>query len=162
MLPVVAALVLSQYVRSHVSRDDPTSQCLWWVEGSVVLFEQSALGNPETPGDTEFTAVSASFATWNRQLERSGTVFRLALPSSRFNRTIGVWSGVSCDLAGNLVVAEEFARRKDQWLPSADDREFVRSLMQRVVDPARMAGWIAPPERGINSLPIDYEYVRLS
>ena len=35
MLPVVAALVLSQYVRSHVSRDDPTSQCLWWVEGSV-------------------------------------------------------------------------------------------------------------------------------
>jgi hypothetical protein len=29
------------------------------------------------------------------------------------------------------------------------------SLMQGVVDPARMAGWIAPPERGINSLPID-------
>jgi benzoyl-CoA 2,3-epoxidase subunit B len=33
--------------------------------------------------------------------------------------------------------------------------------MQRVVDPARMAGWIAPLGRGINSLPIDYEYVRL-
>ena len=40
-------------------------------------------------------------------------------------------------------------------------REFVKSLMQRVVDPARMAGWIAPPEAGINSLPVDYEYVRL-
>jgi len=33
--------------------------------------------------------------------------------------------------------------------------------MQGLVDPARMAGWTAPRERGINSLPIDYEYVRL-
>ena len=33
--------------------------------------------------------------------------------------------------------------------------------MQRVTEPGKMAGWIAPPERGINDLPIDYEYVRL-
>jgi benzoyl-CoA 2,3-dioxygenase component B len=98
---------------------------------------------------------------WNRQLERSGIAFRLTLPSSRFNRTIGVWSATSCDLAGNIITAEEFARRTDECLPSSRDREFVKSLMQRVVDPARMAGWIAPPERGINSLPIDYQYVRL-
>jgi len=25
-----------------------------------------------------------------------------------------------------------------------------------------MAAWIAPPDRGINNLPVDYEYVRLS
>jgi len=25
-----------------------------------------------------------------------------------------------------------------------------------------MAGWIAPPDRGINNLPVEYEYVRLS
>src|SRR5450432_2698816 len=99
---------------------------------------------------------------WNRQLERSGIAFRLALPSSRFNRTIGVWSAASCDLMGNIITAEGFERQRSQCLPSGDDREFVKSLMQRVVDPARMAGWIAPPERGINSLPIDYEYVRLS
>jgi hypothetical protein len=37
----------------------------------------------------------------------------------------------------------------------------VKSLMQRMVDPAQMAGWIVPPERGISSLPIDCEYVRL-
>jgi hypothetical protein len=24
-----------------------------------------------------------------------------------------------------------------------------------------MAGWVAPPERGINNLPVDYEYVKL-
>jgi len=38
----------------------------------------------------------------------------------------------------------------------------VRSLMQRVVEPGKMAGWVAPPERGINNLPVDYEYVHLS
>jgi benzoyl-CoA 2,3-dioxygenase component B len=34
--------------------------------------------------------------------------------------------------------------------------------MQRVVAPGKMAGWIAPPERGINGMPTDYEYVRLN
>jgi benzoyl-CoA 2,3-dioxygenase component B len=37
----------------------------------------------------------------------------------------------------------------------------VHSLMQRVVEPGKMAGWIAPPERGINNLPVEYEYVKL-
>jgi len=27
--------------------------------------------------------------------------------------------------------------------------------------PGKMAGWIAPPDRGINNLPLDYEYVHL-
>ena len=98
---------------------------------------------------------------WNRQLERSGIAFRLTLPSSRFNRTIGVWSAASCDPAGNPIEADDFERARDRWLPSSADRAFVRSLMQRVIDPRQMAGWIAPPERGINNLPIEYEYVRL-
>jgi benzoyl-CoA 2,3-dioxygenase component B len=34
--------------------------------------------------------------------------------------------------------------------------------MHRVVEPGKMAAWIAPPDRGINNLAIDYEYVRLS
>jgi benzoyl-CoA 2,3-epoxidase subunit B len=33
--------------------------------------------------------------------------------------------------------------------------------MQRVTMPGKMAAWIAPPERGINNLPLDYEYVHL-
>jgi hypothetical protein len=31
-----------------------------------------------------------------------------------------------------------------------------------VVEPGKIAGWIAPPERGINNLPVEYEYVRLN
>jgi benzoyl-CoA 2,3-epoxidase subunit B len=30
-----------------------------------------------------------------------------------------------------------------------------------VTEPGKMAGWIAPPDRGINANPIEYAYVRL-
>jgi len=99
---------------------------------------------------------------WNRLLERSGFDVRVTLPSARFNRAIGVWSAVRCDPSGAQLSAKEFERRKDEWLPSASDRAFVHGLMQRVVLPGRMAAWIAPPERGINNLAIDYEYVHLA
>ena len=42
------------------------------------------------------------------------------------------------------------------------DRAFVHSLMQPVTEPGKMAAWIAPPDRGINNLAVDYEYVRLA
>ena len=99
---------------------------------------------------------------WNRQLERSGIDFRVTLPSSRFDRAIGVWANVRCDLSGRIIGADEFERSRHEWLPSAADRAFVQSLMQRVARPGKMAAWIAPPERGINNLAIDYEYVRLN
>jgi benzoyl-CoA 2,3-dioxygenase component B len=34
--------------------------------------------------------------------------------------------------------------------------------MGRVVEPGRFAGWIAPPARGINHQPIEFEYVRFN
>ncbi len=33
--------------------------------------------------------------------------------------------------------------------------------MQRVTEPGKMAGWIAPPDRGINANAVEYEYVKL-
>ena len=38
---------------------------------------------------------------------------------------------------------------------------FVASVMKPVLEPGKVAGWIAPPDRGINSLPVDYEYVKV-
>jgi benzoyl-CoA 2,3-dioxygenase component B len=31
-----------------------------------------------------------------------------------------------------------------------------------VVEPGKMANWIAPPARGINGQPIEFEYVRFN
>jgi benzoyl-CoA 2,3-dioxygenase component B len=56
----------------------------------------------------------------------------------------------------------EWAAKKDQWLPSAEDRAFVASLMGRVVEPGKFANWIAPPVMGINRQPVDFEYVRFN
>ena len=63
---------------------------------------------------------------------------------------------------GRLITDEEWRWRQYQRLPSAEDRAFVASLMQRVTEPGKVAGWIAPPEIGINNTPLDYKYVRLN
>ena len=61
------------------------------------------------------------------------------------------------------VTGSTIAMLKDTCgMPSASDGGYVKSLMQRVVEPGKMAAWIAPPERGVNNLPVDYEYVRLN
>jgi benzoyl-CoA 2,3-epoxidase subunit B len=99
---------------------------------------------------------------WNRAIERAGHAFRLTLPSPRFRRSIGSWVGQPVTPEGRLVSQDEYARRIGEWIPTAEDRAFVKSLMQRVVEPGRMAAWVAPPERGINNLPLDYEYVHLN
>jgi benzoyl-CoA 2,3-dioxygenase component B len=86
---------------------------------------------------------------------------RLTLPSSRFRRSIGAWAGLPVDPQGNLMSKEEYARQMPEWVPSEADRAFVHSLMQRVIEPGKIAGWVAPPDRGINNLPVEYEYVKL-
>jgi benzoyl-CoA 2,3-dioxygenase component B len=98
---------------------------------------------------------------WNRSIERAGHAFRLTLPSSRFRRSIGAWANQPVTPQGKTIPREEYNRGLAQWIPSDADRAFVHSLMQRVVEPGKMAGWIAPPERGINNLPVEYEYVKL-
>jgi benzoyl-CoA 2,3-dioxygenase component B len=99
---------------------------------------------------------------WNRLISKAGITFELTLPSPRFRRSIGAWAGHPVDPAGKPISAAEWASRQDQFLPSESDRAFVRSLMQKVVEPGKMASWIAPPDRGINNLPVEYEYVHLN
>lgn len=99
---------------------------------------------------------------WNRVLEKAGFDFRFKLPSDRFRRTIGAWANVPTDTDGNPISAAEFERRRDEFLPSEKDRAYVKSLMKQVIEPGKMAGWIAPPPRGIDNKPVDYEYVHLN
>jgi benzoyl-CoA 2,3-dioxygenase component B len=65
------------------------------------------------------------------------------------------------DPQGNLISKDEYDKKLTGWIPSEADRAFVHSLQQRVIEPGKMAAWIAPPERGINNLAVEYEYVHL-
>ncbi|MEO8143620.1 MAG: benzoyl-CoA 2,3-epoxidase subunit BoxB [Betaproteobacteria bacterium] len=99
---------------------------------------------------------------WNRAIERAGHPGRaLRLPSMGFRRSIGVWAGQCVNPEGLLIEKNAYDKNLHDWIPSPSDRAFVQSLMQRVVEPGKIAGWVAPPERGINNLPVDYEYVKL-
>ena len=62
---------------------------------------------------------------------------------------------------GKLIEQAAYEQQLVEWIPSEADRVFVHSLMQRVIEPGKIAGWIAPPERGVNNLPVEYAYVKL-
>jgi benzoyl-CoA 2,3-dioxygenase component B len=99
---------------------------------------------------------------WNRLIRKAGVDFELRLPSTRFRRQIGSWANVPTAPDGTPIAREAFEAGLPGWLPSEADRAFVQSLMQPVTEVGRFAGWIAPPERGINNLPPGHDYVRLS
>ena len=63
---------------------------------------------------------------------------------------------------GRLLSQAEWDAQKHRWLPTAEDEEFIQSLMTPVTEPGKFAGWIAPPARGINGLPVVFEYVKLA
>ena len=104
----------------------------------------------------------AGVARWNKVIEKAGLPFRLTVPHQAFHRRIGTLAGVPCTPEGRVVSQAEWESHRDEWLPSAEDRAFVGSLMGRVVEPGKFANWIAPPVMGINRQPIDFEYVRFN
>ncbi|MGZ5083931.1 MAG: hypothetical protein ACXWHA_11260, partial [Usitatibacter sp.] len=97
---------------------------------------------------------------WNKRIAKTGITFRLALPHKAFNRRIGTLSSVRVSPEGEVVTQERWNDGVSRWLPTDEDRAFVASLMGRVVEPGRFAGWIAPPAAGIDRHPLDFEYVR--
>lgn len=98
---------------------------------------------------------------WNKAIDEAGISFRLTLPSRRFHRNGGIYAGLHFDTEGNPLTKEEFERRQDEWLPSAADEAYVKSLMTKpIYDPKQMANWIAAPPRGIKGRAVDFEYVK--
>ncbi|PYS92327.1 MAG: benzoyl-CoA 2,3-epoxidase subunit BoxB [Acidobacteria bacterium] len=98
---------------------------------------------------------------WNKYLEDAGRSERLYLPSTRFHRHVGEYAGHYFEVEGHMITKSEFEHRRDEWLPTLADREYVRSLMHPVTEPGKIANWIAPPSAGIKGLPFEFEYVRL-
>jgi benzoyl-CoA 2,3-dioxygenase component B len=99
---------------------------------------------------------------WNRVIDKAGIPFRLKVPHKAFHRKIGSLSQVRVAPDGRVISEAEWNANEASWLPTAEDRAFVASLMGRVVEPGKFAGWIAPPVVGINRQPINFEYVRFN
>jgi benzoyl-CoA 2,3-epoxidase subunit B len=104
---------------------------------------------------------TAGVERWNRIFERHGLDFRLHVPDRKFNRHIGMYSGLHFTPDGVRISPEEWQRRKSEWLPSDSDRRYLLSIMAApVYESGKFANYIAPPTRGINRMPVDYQYVR--
>jgi benzoyl-CoA 2,3-epoxidase subunit B len=106
--------------------------------------------------------VEAGIARWNKVVEKVGIAFRFKLPHKAFNRRIGTFAGAHIAPDGKVLSEADWTHHHREWLATEADREFVRSLMGRVAEPGKFANWIAPPARGINNQPADFEYVRFN
>jgi benzoyl-CoA 2,3-epoxidase subunit B len=132
-------------------------------DGRIVPEHMPALSalNMRLRDDYVTDALSGVERWWNRIIRRAGYDFRVHLPHVAFNRRIGEFAAIEADPEGNILSAEEWQRRRGDWLPSADDDTFVASLMQPCREPGQFASWIAPPRAGIDGKPGDFEYVKL-
>lgn len=99
---------------------------------------------------------------WNRVIDKIGVKFRLELPHVAFNRQIGEFRDINATPKGVLISDAEWARAREQYLPSRDDLAFLNSLMVKVHEPGKFAGWIAPPKIGIDNKAGDFEYVQIA
>jgi benzoyl-CoA 2,3-epoxidase subunit B len=98
---------------------------------------------------------------WNKTIRDEGIEFELKLPSNKFHRQIGAYSEFHFTPDGQVLSDAEWEARKGEWLPTEADESYVKSLMQPVIERGKIANWIAPPLRGINSQTFDFEYVKI-
>ncbi len=99
---------------------------------------------------------------WNKIIAEAGIDYKLSLPHRVFNRGIGSFSTIKATPQGQIIDQAEWDKRHGDWLPTDADRVYVTSLMKAVTEPGKMAAWIAPPGKGINGQPTDFEYVRFN
>lgn len=99
---------------------------------------------------------------WNHVIKKAGVEAELYIPSRRFNRSMGAYAGHAFTPTGEPISREQFEANRAKWLPTAEDRAYVQSLMQPVHERGKIAGWIAPPKQGVDGKPFDWEYVRFA
>jgi benzoyl-CoA 2,3-dioxygenase component B len=131
-------------------------------EGSIVVEERPALlAINERLRDDYMVDSQRGLSRWNKVIRTAGSDFALTLPHRAFHRRIGAFAGVRVSPEGKIITEADWARHAGDWLPTDQDHAFVASLMRPVVEPGKLAPWIAPPPRGIHGKPLDYEYVQL-
>ncbi|MCI0897345.1 MAG: benzoyl-CoA 2,3-epoxidase subunit BoxB [Chloroflexi bacterium] len=156
-----------RYQESRIDDDHRLTDSLWPVHlvqnGRIVLEDRPALNAVnERLRDDYIKDSERGLGRWNQVLESHGVDFRFKLPHRFFNRYIGTSAGINVTPQGEVINEAEWQAQRGEWLPTAEDQTFIGSLMNRVTEPGKIAAWIAPPVRGIDGKPWDYEYVRFN
>ncbi len=99
---------------------------------------------------------------WNKEIALHEIDFQFGLAHRRFHRSVGEYAAAHFNPKGELISPASWEECKDEWLPTAKDKEFVKSLMVPVYEAGKVAHWIAPPAKGINGQPADLLYVKRS
>lgn len=154
-----------RYHETRIDDDHRLTDATWPIavcqDNTIVREEQPALlALNERLRDDYIADCQRGVDRWNKVLERQGIDWALTLPSRGFHRRIGVFADMSISPEGTVLTEEAWTRQVQAWLPSDEDHAFVASLMQPVTVSGKMAGWIAPPPRGIHGKSVDYDYVK--
>ena len=129
--------------------------------GRVVTREEAALtALNERLRDDYVADCQRGIDRWNQTIRKQGIDFELRLPHRGFHRAIGAFAEARVSPDGRVVSQAEWDARQGEWLPTESDEAFVQNVMVPVVERGKFASWIAPPARGINGQPVDFEYVR--
>lgn len=146
----------------HVLLDD--RRTMTTVEGGALVEKEVPMLNAlNLDLRDEYVADCANgVRRWNQALEDAGLEERLVLPHEGFNRRVGTYAGSHLSPSGEVLTDDEWEQRKHDWLPSDQDRADVASLMVPVYEYGEFAGWIAPPQSGINDQPVEFDYVHLA
>lgn len=158
--------IKGRYMETRIDDDhqlnDDTYRVWDLVDGKAVQKEAPALTAINMRLRDDYTRDAAGgIGRWNKIIKRAGIDFRLSMPHEAFHRQIGVFSAIKSDPEGNVIPDAEWEAKKDDWLPSKADGDFIQSLMEPCYEPGQYAGWIAPPRVGIDNRPGDFEYVKL-
>jgi len=134
------------------------------VGGKIVVKQVSALtALNERLREDYIREIESGVSRWQRVIDKAGIPFRLTLPHKGFHRAIGNFAGHFVSPEGEVLTEEAWKNHQHEWLPAPQDHAYVQSLMSgRVVEPGKFANWIAPPGRGINNQPLNFEYVRFN
>ena len=131
-------------------------------DGSIVEQEVPALTALNLDLRNEYVAdCENGVRRWNQELEQAGSAERLYLPHEGFNRKVGNYAGHFVAPTGEVLTEEQWRAGLTEWLPTAQDRARVAELMVPHYEPGEFAGWIAPPQTGINDQPVEFDYVHL-
>ena len=156
-----------RYLESRIKDDHQLAEATWPVEtirdNRFVTEQQPArLAVNERLRDDYIADSQRGVDRWNKEIQQQGIDYKLTLPHRAFNRHIGAFRDVRVTPDGSIIGEDRWNLNWGDWLPTDDDHSFVASLMKRVIEPGKMASWIAPPPRGINSKPLDFEYIKFN